>query len=770
MDSPSNPIDLRDQVSETISRSLSSIQESNVEAHIVAGEIRVAEPVSEDMAKSEEVEEADDPVSIEEDDADTMDPADSQAMSYCHGGGPKRKKGNNKKRKQLEEKSKEKLKVLIETLKPVPFKPIKTLDLSRYENLLKTLGLWDFVHLEFDQSISYDLVAQLIASYSHEGRCSYVNGSRIKLSRADLARALKLPSKKERVVILDEDKELLESDESIKFIEDIVSDWILLHCDDAWMMPDEVVEWRKGLKEKQMDKLDWAGLFWIMVEKELKAEPPLGDCYYASHMQMVIRSQKKDLLSEEAEVGGNDVKVEDSPNKSPEEDTPREQLRVEDVEVEEVGLKVNDDIAAVNQRMDDEAGGSKEEKYVEECMTELNLGQESVSEVAAVEERHHEEKPTDLEENKEEEDEKWLWNEDSHACSHFLRGYDGGDATAGDERTKTEGHREVGENEALEDVSEEEIEKDGEKQEGGFSLFPNEETLHGVDQENMMLDDDTSPLGYNSELQIHENSTGDFLASRAGMHMVPTSSVFGNGNKREIDHENDISYHFDNPASKRLRTDVGPSYDDKPVPFEVCMEQIKQLVDKAKLSYVEKDRACRESNMSQQIMLNELQRREDIIQQLHKDTYEEQQRKDLEIYKLENELRMMTSVLTGYRKALKDTQKERRKHFKRCPLRDQSLYKDVKGSGGLVLSTGEIEKLRLKQEEEEGLRRALIERQVEEFESRWIKDFEVNLNRKVELLEEKLTGFQNKVKLLQETVSRRKVLDTPERFNATAET
>lgn len=718
--------------------------------------------MSDDMGKSEEADDRDQKpeVSIEEDDADTMAAADSQAMSssfYRRGGGPKRKKGKNKKRKQLEEKSKEKLKVLVETLKPVPFKPFKTLDFPRYECLLKTLGLWDFVHLGFDQCISHDLVAQLIASYSHEGRCSYINGSRIKLSRADLARALKLPNKKERVVILDEDKELLESGESIKFIEEIVSNWILLHCDDAWMMPDEVVEWRKGLKEKQLDKLDWAGLFWIMVEKELKAEPPLGDCFYASHMQMVIRSQKKDLFREQAEVEDNDVMVEESLIKSPEEDTSREQSRVEDVEVKEVGLKVNDDIAAVNLRMDDGASGSKEEKCVEERMIELNLGQEAVSEMAAKEEHHHEEQPTNLEENKEEEDEKWLWNEDSHACSHFLQGCDVSDATAGDEGNKTEGHREVGENEALEDVAEEEIEEDGEKHEGGFSLFPNGETLHGVAQENLMLDD-TSPLGYNSELRIHGNSTGDFLASRAGIHMVPSSSLFRNVNKREIDHENDISYHFDNPATKRLKTDDGPSWDDKPVPFEVCMEQIKQWVDKAKLSYLEKDRACGESNMSQRIMLNELQRREEIIQQLHKDTYEEQRRKDLEIYKLENEIRMLTSVLAGYRKALKETQKECRKHMKCCPLRDESLYKDVKGSGGLVLTTAEIEKLRLKQEEEERMR------QVEESGNLGIKEYEV------ELLEEKLIGFQNKVKLLKERVSRREVLDTPERFDAPAKT
>ncbi|XP_020883485.1 uncharacterized protein LOC9317905 [Arabidopsis lyrata subsp. lyrata] len=777
MDSPANPFKPREQGTITISRNL--IKEANVEeevceaseTHSGPDKIRILESVSDEMRKSQEAEEVDGSdqkleVSIEEDEIDTMD---SKAMSFsfnCHGGGPKRKKKNDKKRKQQEEKSKKKLKVLVQTLKLVPFKPFKTLDFARYESVLKTLGLWDFVHLEFDQDMDYGLVAQLIAYYSPEGRCSYINGSRIKLSRADLARALKLPNKRERVVILDEDKELLESDELISFVNEVVSNWMLLHCDDAWMMPDKVVEWKKSIKEKQLDKLDWAGLMWFMVEKVLKAEPPLGDCFYASHLQMVIRSQKIDLFREQARVENSYVKVEDLLIKSPEADTPREQSRVEDVEVKVGDLKVKDDIAALNLRMDDGASDSKEEKCVEEGMIELNLGKVTVSEMAAEEEHHPEEQAMDLEENKEqpkdlqetkeEGDGKWLLNEDSHAGSHFLQGCDVGGATVGYERNRT-GHKKVGEYE-LED----EIEKDGEKHNGGFLLFPNGETLH---QENLMLGD-TSPLGYNSELQIHGNSTGDFMRSRAVMHMVPGRSHFRNDNKREIDHENDISYHFDNPAStKRLKT---PYWDDKPVPFDVCMEQIKHLADKAKLSYAEKDRACGESNMREQMLLNELQRREEIIQQLHKKTYEEEHKKDVEIYKLENELRMMTSVLAWYQKALKETQKACRKHRKVCPLRDKPIYRDVKGTGGLVLSTAEIEKLRLKEEKEEGMRRALIERQVEEFGSLWIKEYEVNLKKKVELLDEKLTGFQNKVNLLKETVSRRVTI--PGRFDATSDT
>jgi hypothetical protein len=369
MDPPANPFASREQDTVTILRNLikqATLEEEVSEAsetHSVPNKIRILESVSDEMRKSQE-NGSDQKQLSEEDEIDILD---SKAMSFsfsCHGGGPKRKKCNDKKRKQQEEKSKKKLKVLVETLKLVPFKPLKTLDFACYESLLKTLGLWDFVHLEFDQDMDYDLVAQLIASYSAGGKCSYINGSRIKLSRADLARSLKLPNKKERVVILDEDKEFLESDESISVVEDVISNWMLLHCDDAWMMPDEVVEWMKGIKKKQLDKLDWAGLMWFMVEKELKAEPPLGDCFYASHLQMVIRSQKIDLFKER-------------------------------------DLKVKDDIAALNLGMDDGATDSKKENCVEESTTKLNLGQVIVSEMAATMELYHEEQAIDLEENKE---------------------------------------------------------------------------------------------------------------------------------------------------------------------------------------------------------------------------------------------------------------------------------------------------------------------------------------------------------------------------------
>ncbi|KAG7561290.1 hypothetical protein ISN45_Aa05g027210 [Arabidopsis thaliana x Arabidopsis arenosa] len=697
----------------------------------------------------------------EEDDMDT-----TQAVSssyYRRGGGPKRKKGIQKKRKQLE-KSKEKLEVLLKTLKPIAFVPCKTLDFARHEKLLKTLGLWDFVHLEFDQNIRQDLVANLVAYYNSEGRCSYVNGARINVSRADLARALKLPKKKD-FVVTEEERELLENDESVRFIDEILSTWVLLQRDDMWIMPVEIVEWTRDIKQKHLEKLDWPKLLWFMVEKELKAEPLLGDCFFASHLQLLIKTQKEDLLKEKCKADNegddddddDDVKEVDFMVKSPKEDC---------LEVKE------EDVGAADSGKDDGAIDSKEDKYVEEHMIELNLGQETVSEMVSGEERGPVEgQPMDVEENKKEEDERWAWNEDTHAGSHFLRRCNLSSAREEDEDNHIEGSMEMGEDEPIEDVGEED-EEDTEKHEEGFPFFPNGDSLQGVGQENLMLGD-ASPLGYNSGLQIHGNSIGgDFLASRVDMHMTMgsgSSSLFGNGNnKREIEHENHISYNSHNPSNKRLRTEE-PSWDEKPPPVDMCLDQMVYWIEKTRLSNAEKDREREQSVMNQQYLMNELQSKAAMIQELERTKFEEQQRKDMMIYKLESELRMMTSVVEGYRKALKETQKASREHRKRCPLRDEKpVYKDVKGSGGLVLCTTEIEKLRLKQEEEDRMTRTLVERQIEDFESRWLNKFEEHMET-VELLNERFIENENEVKILRETLSESKNHETSEVAAATEE-
>jgi hypothetical protein len=64
----------------------------------------------------------------------------------------------------------EKYQNLIETLKPIPFAPAKALDFESHQSLLERVGLWNFVHIEFDSVVRSNLVAQLIASYNPASR------------------------------------------------------------------------------------------------------------------------------------------------------------------------------------------------------------------------------------------------------------------------------------------------------------------------------------------------------------------------------------------------------------------------------------------------------------------------------------------------------------------------------------------------------------------------------------------------------------------------
>ncbi|KAJ0228762.1 hypothetical protein HA466_0322180 [Hirschfeldia incana] len=612
-----------------------------------------------------------------------------------------------KKRKQQEKK----LEALLKTLKPIPFVPSKALDFSRHEKLLKTLGIWEFLHLEFDQNIRQDLVANLVAYYSAEDGCSYVSGARVNVNCADLARALKLP-KKEDIVITDEEREVLETCESGMFVKDILETWFLLHTDDKETM----LKCRKHAEETKLENTDWAALLWFMVEKELKAEPPLGDCLFASHLQLLMRSQIKDLLREESKVDDEDEEDVEFMVKSLKEDC----LEVKEEE---------EDVGAADLATDDCATESKkEETYVEEHMIA------------------EEQQQGPVEENKKEEE----WNA---GTSHFLPHCDLSIATEGDEENNIEGEpMEMREDEQIED-----LEEDKERHEGGFPFFPNGDSLHGDGQEDLMLED-VSHLRYASGLQMHVNSTGGhFLASKVDMHMAMGSGS-NTDNKRQIDDENDMSYH--NPDSERMRTDE-PSWDENPPAFKICLDQVvmwamkdntscaqkdqelaqkdRELAQKDRelaqkdqelaqkdqelaqkdqdlaqkdqelaqkdQDLAQKDQDLAQSVLNQQCLRSELKIKDKQIEDLERSNHS----KELMISRLEYELRMLLSAQEWHKKAWIEKKKALAEHMKLCSLRDENpVYKDVKGSGGSVLSNAETEARRGRHDD-----RSSIERQVE---------------------------------------------------------
>ncbi|KAK4255572.1 hypothetical protein QN277_008558 [Acacia crassicarpa] len=907
--------------------------------------------------------------------------------------GPKRKRMGHKRTAQ-EKKSREKFQVLVETLKPVPFIPAKTLDFTSRETLLRRLGLWDFVHIEFDRSIRTDLVAQLIAGYTPSSRYCYVNGMRIMVNRADLGRALKLPVKK--AAVTDDVLETLDLAESISFIEEVVSNWMLLH-EDTFIMPTEVLNFTKMIKEGNWEKVDWAGLIWQMVEKELKS-PQLVNCYYASHLQQLIKVQREEFLREEPKV---EMEVKDEEEEEEEDDYGGGDLKMSGVEdgngdlksvgvedgggdmksggvedgggdmklggvedgggdmklggagdgdgdmksggvgdgggdvksggvgdggrdpklggaedggydpklsgvedgggdpkscgVEDAGsdpklggvqdARGDSKLGGVEEgsgdskmdgvedgsgdtKMDgvddgsgdtkiggiedgsgdtkmggveygrgdtkmggDEDGsgdtkmGGDEDGTVDLKMggaddgsgdlnmgrvddgsrdlkmdgveigdlrmgginsgpnIELSLGQDNIEKVELEKEQDvgghimnieefKEKEPRQwlldrkdnsvvmaIDELKEEEPGQWLLDRKNNADEPFLRQCSFSDANGLDgESNKEEGEgQEGGEDEGEEEEDEEEAEED--EHEAGFHLSSKCVPLEGMSSGGLLQAIETGHMPFNNGIELRDNSIGDFLSSREDAQMISGSSLFNNGHKREIDHDNSNSHHSLNRSNKRPRSDS--PWNAKPADFEMCMEQIEHWMEKARMMYAAKEQSCEDLNMHQQLLLNEVQKRDNMIDNLHKANVDESQKRQMEVYRLEKELYMMSNLLDGYRKALKETQKSFAEYRAQCPQADEPLYKDVPGSGGLVLSVMELEKERLKQEEEQRMKQSMIEKKLRDFEGGWTTKLEDHLNG-IQLLGDRLLAIEDQVKDLNELNAKRKVSDPPE--------
>ncbi|KAK7263712.1 hypothetical protein RJT34_31306 [Clitoria ternatea] len=685
-----------------------------------------------------------------------IDDAELDAPATAGGGcvsrrAPKRKKMGAKRTAQ-EKKAREKLQVLSETLKPVPFVPSKALDFESHRSLLQRLGLWDFVNLEFDSVIRADLIAQLIASYAPVSRCSYVNGVRILVNRADLGRALRLPKKAASASACGVSKDGADADEpedlakSIAFVEELVYSWMLLH-DDAYIMGNDVLGVLNLIKEGNFEKVDWSGLIWSMMEKELKS-PQLVSCYYASHLQLLIKTQREEILKEGAEV---------------EEKDEREEEEEEEEEEEVVGDEV--DMSG-----DVKMGGVDEEQVheLEEQKIELSLGgQDNVERVEVEKEQGGGEQMMDFEHSKEEEPAMWLLDQKSNVAEPepFLRPCQDGPCQDGDVKDMECGQMKEDEGEDGQEQEEEDEDEDAEEDEheGGFHLSPKCIALEGMTSGNGSLIQamEAAQMPFSSGIDLRDN-VGEFLSSRDEPQMISGSSLFGNGHKRDIDLDNHNSHHSLNGSNKRLRSDS--PWNSKQIDFEMCMEQMEHWMGKARMMYGAKDQACEESRINQQLLLNEVQKRESMIDHLQKVKMEETQKRHLEVYRLEKELYMMQSLVEGYRKAWKETQKAFTEYRSRCPQADEPLYKDVPGSGGLVLSVMELEKERLKKEEERAKLRDFVrdfQRKTREFEATWIDKFEVHMN-SVESLGKRLLVMEDQVKHLTEANAKPKVSDPVE--------
>ncbi|CAI9089273.1 OLC1v1023820C1 [Oldenlandia corymbosa var. corymbosa] len=655
----------------------------------------------------------------------------------------KRKKGKvNVKKLQAIEK---KLQTLLDNLKPVPFVPSRVSEFSKHERLLKWLGLWDFCHIEFDRSLRVDLIAKLIANYDPKGRCSYVNDLRINVNRSDLGRALRLPVKKEKGVdLVDLEFETL-SDESIGFIESFVSNWILLH-EDTWMMPNEVLNWTKAIKDGHPGKVDWPGLIWFMVEKELMKGERLVDCYYASHFQCLIKSQRAELMltkpeelvledTGDLEIDGVVLKEEQErvdldaeEEVVMEEKESKEKLDAE--ATEDKGSDVNmDDMSQV--QGNDVFGGPNVELTLGPDVGEKEGGKDAAT--------------MDLEEDVAEG--QWRVDGKNNFGQHFLQPCGAGHAGRFD--SFEERKEEVDELEG-EDDEEEEAEE-------GFDVGPGDDTVGGEGLTGNFLQGMEADHIVFSQGHLHGDSSIDLVDSRNELqHLASEGMSFYNANgKREVDHEHDIFQRSLDSSNKRLRTD-GPM-DFKSLDFGTCMGQMQQMMVRARMLYEEKEQNLEQLNMHNQLLLNELEKRDSVIAQLQRSKSEEIQKRDAEMYRLQRELFLMRTLLDDYRNALKQTNKAFTDYRQKRQLPEESIYKDV-GPGGVVLSTSEIEKQRLKEEEDYKVNCTILEQKAEEA----MEGYEFQLKEyvdKIYWVRNKLAGLEDAVKELRELRLKPKVLE-----------
>jgi hypothetical protein len=173
------------------------------------------------------------------------------------------------------------------------------------EAALDALGLLEFFRLDLQSdTLRPDLIAPLVAYYDPVCKRSFVRGVRVAVSRHNFTRALCLPSKPSPSAPAPAD---IDPAAVVPAVMQLLKDYVLLPFlgDDMCILPQEVAAAEQAVREGAAHRVDWAGLMWGLVEKEILELPKREDgvCYYGPHLQRLIYAQKPHLL-ELVEEGG----------------------------------------------------------------------------------------------------------------------------------------------------------------------------------------------------------------------------------------------------------------------------------------------------------------------------------------------------------------------------------------------------------------------------------------------------------------------------------
>ncbi|KAH0449448.1 hypothetical protein IEQ34_020140 [Dendrobium chrysotoxum] len=564
------------------------------------------------------------------------------------------------------------LEILSDNFRPVPFSPAKTVNFSAHENLFRALGLWDFAHLELDHEVRSELLVHLIAYYDSSNRRSYVCGARISVSRSDLARALGLPVKKEKANAFEC------MDEDVSVLLDFISNY-MPYGDDMCILPPEIMQATQFVREKEPQKVDWAALMWVLVEKELSEASKSGVCHCASHLQCLIKHQQPHLFQKKEEPVLESVveaQEEEVSVAEPVLSMANDKTTVVENEVAVAEEDVNyDDVNAMKVRSLDDLGDLVPEKDNGELGLTLGV-EENVMD--------------GFDEEKVGEDDEWPEEGENEAFEHCFRRCNSRTAADIDFENLTK-HEQESEEMGYAD--------------GLSAKFANLGRISSSDLLQAMGNTSNMNIPYDQQLNSFNAASGQFLTigDESNKDMLghgPNGSLYsGNNGKRQASAmgaaEED---HLEHNLQKRMRS--AEPWGNLPLSFDECMEYMQTGLARVKFLYAEKDQKM--ANLQMQIpYLNQmLQEKEQSIRSLRM-TIEEQQHWRMIVRHYEHELTLMTQMLLGYKKALKETRTSFSEYRKECSQDDGALHKAVPGTGGLVLSVMEFEKCQLEKEKEE---------------------------------------------------------------------
>lgn len=253
-------------------------------------------------------------------------------------------------------------------------------------------------------------------------------------------------------------------------------------------------------------------------------------------------------------------------------------------------------------------------------------------------------------------------------------------------------------------------------------------SLHGMESTNLLQAMNSIPTTYNGTENAHDLPSGEFLAMGADAHKngvdlgTGSSFFFGNNGKRhigDIDGYNDqmqVQQQFlQGNQQKRMRNcnnSVSPGSSFFNAKFSKPMQE---MLFEASMYCEQKERECQEALSHKQYMTSVLQEKDTIIQSLNSARFEQENKYQAKLRCFEYDLNVMGQLVSGYKKALKQSRDSFSEYRKKFPS-NKFRYHDVPSSGGLVVSINELERKRL---EEEQQKLAAANEMIENFQLDW---------------------------------------------------